>query len=233
MRTLYLVPIIHSGVEMLRGSRKDFAKLPEVGRTSYSNFVNSYWDKVEPKLKGYAVRRVYLDGWTGGSWDYITQHAQEGSRVSKAVLDFIMKDVPLEVTEEEGLIIAQHKAYEELTSRGRLTVADVDKVLFPLTMARDLFIRRNVRATLKDGEAGILFLGLHHIIPNYKDVDIVEVYPREQLKQELRGLPLGNILADDMERFELFYQQAVAKGLIEQLEDYVDNPGKYGYDYPI
>lgn len=234
MRTLYTVPLLHSPNEILFEARDEFANLPEEQTRPYLRFVDSYWDTIEKRIQGYEVQRVYMDGYTGGSWDVVAQHANRGSRVAKTVVDLISKGATLETTDEIGLIAKTHEAYAKLRSMQNLTVKDIDREYISTVISRDLFMSRNVRATLRENERGMLFHGVFHSPLNFKDVQLVGIYSRKKLRKKLLRIGIqGEIIANTMDVYQKILEHAEKSGFLQQLEDIVDNPKKYGYNYSV
>ena len=233
-RTLYVVPLLHDETEILREGLPAFKKLPKDITDTYFEFVRAYWNRVEPRLSQHQVNRVYLDGYTGMPIEMIAAHAERGSKVSKAVMDIVSRGANLELTEEAPLIEVM-RIVQKAYLRGQISSQQYDREFMATIMSRDYFIRRNIRATLKDGEKGMLFLGSSHIIPPYGDVTLEEVYPRQLLKQELlqHAGDAGRIIVEEIDMFERIHKTAIETGVAQQLEDYVEHPEKYGFDYKV
>ncbi len=225
MRTLYLLPALHNEMETNRNTKMVFESIvPDEEKQEYLNFAKAYWTRLEPKLREYSPKRIYLDGWAGGSWDGITRNAQRGSMVSKVVLDYIMKDAVLEKTEQAHLLMAQHETAMDMLSDFQHQTKDIVLRMYSLTITRDHFIKRSIEKTLADGESGMLIQGLHHVIPKYmNDIRIEEVYPRKQLIKELKEMRFGRESVTDVENLERFYEEMKKKRLLKELDKMVDS----------
>lgn len=234
MRILYTVPLVHGVHELMFEARDDFAKLPKERTRPYLRLVDSYWDTIEKRIRGYDIQRVYMDGYSGEPWDAFVQNAYEGSRVSRTVVDLISKGATLEITEELPLVSKVHETYARIKSKPYFTMRDIDNQMISLILCRDLFISRNIRASLSENERGILFLGLAHNILNFKDVQLVGIYSKKKLAKKLSRIgTVGEITLRMMDTTQQILKKAEKLGILEKLEDYVDNPEKYGYDYSV
>jgi len=234
MRILYTVPLLHTANEIMVEGRGDFANLPEEHKRPYLRFVNSYWDTIERRIQGYKVNRVYLDGYSGGYWDSLALSANLGSRVANTVLDLISKGATLEITDEMPLVAKTREIYAKLGSIPNPSLREFETKMLSALMSRDLFISRNVRATLGENEAGMLFHGLTHCPMNFKDVKLIGIYSRKKLREKLlRTGALGAVVVNMMDLHQQILKIAEKSGVLPQLADYVDNPKKYGYNYSV
>lgn len=233
MRILYTVPLLHSEVESLREMRSNFARLPKEDRISYLNFVNQYWKRVKAEISNCQVDRVFLDGYVGGPIYNLIKHAKKGSQVSETVKDLVLKKgAVLEPTEEAPLILEMHLNASKLISSKGLDTKDTEMSLVSTVITRDLFIRKNIRSALREGEKGIYFYGFGHFWLDYGDIKIVEVYPRQRLKEELvNSLICGRGIVNGVEINEMLLRKFTESGFLVFLEDYVEHPEKYGYNY--
>lgn len=230
-RTLYWVPVLHSGSELIPYEGTDQLIIDET--ESYLKFVEQYWSRLEPEIWKRKVDRVYVDGWTGGSWDGVVTNARAGGRVYNIVLNMIMNDVVLEQTEELPLV---DNMFDELLNAKKQKSKDNSLLsIASLMLVRDLFIRRNIRATLHDGENGMLFIGLAHPMIDYKDIKVEEVYPANRLISEMKetGKRWSIVPPNVRKRQERLFKELKKGGFLQHMEDYVEHPEKYGFDYNI
>ena len=129
------------------------------------------WEKV----------RLYQDGLPvcGKEREIVYKLAQDGNINYKIIWDLIQKGATLEGTEDPQLL-RQEYSYtlkiaqaENLDQRDRM-IKEYNKAGVGLLLKRDQFIAQRIDQTLRQGEAGVLFLGAMHRIDRFipKDIEI-------------------------------------------------------------
>lgn len=194
MRKLIYVPIIHTEDDM--GSLADFVKKEYKKKYSrqkwqeHTKAIKEMWGKICEKVMKFELEwpkvRIYQDGLpVSGKEEFIVKTLSErGSINHKLIMELAQKGATIEGTEDPELLkaeyanilkIAQSKSLKE---RDRL-IEQYNLEARELLLKRDQFIAYRINHTLKNGETGILFLGLMHqvdrLIP--RDISIKYLLP--------------------------------------------------------
>jgi len=184
MKRLLYVPSIHDEAD-LGSARTALAQRSAVlsGERRWGlhrETVGKFWERVAAYLHSFDPRqlRVYQDGLAadGETGRHIVEEAaRRGSRNYQLILELLNGGAELRKTEDPALLLRQREVI-----LGHLQQdLDVDQYRTQsdrLMEERDKFIGETIRATLKEGEVGVLFIGAHHNVASRLAGDIsVEV----------------------------------------------------------
>ncbi|MDI6839633.1 MAG: hypothetical protein QMD71_02060 [bacterium] len=192
MRKLIYVPIIHSEDDM--GSLAEFMKKEYKRKYSrqkweeHTKAIKEIWNKIREKVIGLDLEwqkvRIYQDGLpVNGKEQFIVKTlAEKGNLNYKLILELVKKGARIEGTEDMELLKAEYANIlriaqaKNITERDRL-IEQCNQVASDLLVKRDRFIANRINETLKEGETGILFLGMMHQVHKLIPRDIVLTYP--------------------------------------------------------
>jgi hypothetical protein len=188
---LIYLPIVHTQADM--GALKESvarATLEKVGRTGLSRktaAIDRIWTEIEGVIDALALSfdrvRLYQDGLPvcGREAEIVTELARAGSRNHQLLLRLMVRGAVLMGTESGDLLVQEYQlAKQSLTARPP-RAAGVAAQRWALSEAllkrRDQFMAQRINDTLKDGETGILFLGMLHAVERYLQPDVKVIYP--------------------------------------------------------
>lgn len=189
MRTLLLVPIIHTPADMgfaEQAVREIKAQvLGPLQARQYEEEVTRFWDELERRVSQLRVDRVYNDSLPLGGEagrTLVEMTAAAGSRNYQLLARLAASGVPLEATEDPRLL-QEEVGYIQfiVTAKSpveKAALAEEHKNrLRELIRERDRYIAGRIDASLRDGEKGMIFLGAsHHIEPLLaKDIVVVRL----------------------------------------------------------
>jgi hypothetical protein len=177
MRTLYIIPIVHSAADM--GSMaKELEKkgIEKLGREKWEEnqrLITQFWDQAEKELDALKLKynnvRIYQDGLPAGGeigMKIVTQTAAKGSRNYQIVQKLIEKGAMLEKTESKELLIKEYQFVQAFVQapadKKDQALRVYEQAKDDLIKERDAYIAKQIDTSLKDGETGILFIGAHH-----------------------------------------------------------------------
>ncbi len=186
MRRLKYIPIIHTGVEM--GSMYGALKAEYIRRyglqkwEEHNRIIEDFWQGIRHKVfdlnLDYPHTRLYQDGLPvcGKEMNIVQELVRMGSRNHQILIDLIHLGATLEGTEDPKLLLEE---YDYLKSAS----ADLDKdkvkrqyqrLAKSILQKRDLYIGRRIDQTLREGERGLLFIGITHRVNETlpKDIEI-------------------------------------------------------------
>ena len=184
MRKLLCVPIMHTEADM--GSLKESirSQFPSQQRWhTHQQQIDNLWNEITQQIVNlgldYERVRIYQDGLPicGSELDIIRDLASRGSKNHQLVLSLVEKGATLEGTEDINLLleeynyikaISQNKSEEEV----KRTLEEYREKSRTLLQKRDDFIAERIDSTLKDGEIGILFIGVMHEVEKKLPDDI-------------------------------------------------------------
>lgn len=199
MRKLLYVPMVHSVADM--GSKAELLKqrfAERFGPERWSDrlaLIEELWQGIRERLLAQGLRwekvRLYQDGLPvcGRELEIVRHVAAQGSSNYGLVLELIDKGARLEGTEEPELLRREYElasavvSADEEESRRRASdryAEEGPKIL----KARDEFIGRRIDQTLRDGEVGVLFVGLLHEADRFLPKDIGVRYLIHRLRLE-------------------------------------------------
>ena len=190
-RTLIYFPIVHTQADMgaLNESvaRATLEKTGRAGLARKTAAIDQIWTEIEAAINALALSfdrvRLYQDGLPvcGREVEIVTELARAGSRNHQLLLRLMAQGAMLMGTEEGDLLVQEYQlARQSLTTRPPRAagVAASRRALSQaLLLRRDQFIARRINETLKNGETGILFLGMLHSLERHLHPDVLVIYP--------------------------------------------------------
>jgi len=187
------IPIVHTQADMgalrLPIARAARMKLGQRGWQRKVRAVEQIWMEIERVLRNlklpYGQVRLYQDGLPvcGREEAIVAELAGAGSRNHRILLDLMARGATLMGTEAWELLKEEYRlAQESLASQGGAGTPAPSAVRSPaagesILEQRDRFIARRINETLKEGETGILFLGMLHAVERHLSQDIQVIYP--------------------------------------------------------
>jgi hypothetical protein len=188
---LIYFPIVHTQADM--GALKESvarATLKKVGRAGLARkttVIDRIWTDIEAAIDDLALSfdrvRLYQDGLPvcGREAEIVTELAQAGSRNHKLLLRLMAQGAVLMGTESGDLLVQEYQlARQSLTTRpprAAAVAASRRALSEALLQRRDQFMAQRINDTLKDGETGILFLGMLHSVERRLHPDVKVIFP--------------------------------------------------------
>jgi hypothetical protein len=177
MRTLILIPIIHTERDM--GSLLEQVKSAYVMRygeqkwAEHLECIDRVWVAIRQQVAAlqlsYPMVRIYQDGLPvcAKEAEIVRDVAHSGSPNHQLILELMAHGAKLMGTEDPQLLFQEY----QLVTRG-LSAAAKSRELRPqlesesarLLTARDRYIAARINETLQGGETGLLFLGMAHAV---------------------------------------------------------------------
>ncbi|TET10765.1 hypothetical protein E3J84_03670 [Candidatus Aerophobetes bacterium] len=214
MKKLLYVPIIHIEADLGRVApiidKRSSQMCGKERWTQHKKSVLGFWDSIAnffahlraSNLKIYQDG-LMIDGEIGKK--IIEEGASKGSKNHKIVLELMEKGAKIMKTEDLSLLKEEYNSIIKLSQ----TKSFLEKMLVyigyklrknPLMEKRDKFIAERINETLKDGEAGVLFVGAYHnVLPRIsKDIIVYELKERSKVKAYFDELVWGK----DEKRFK-------------------------------
>lgn len=185
MRRLIHVPILHTAADLgslAESVKAQYAKiLGPAGWTWRQQTVEQLWRAIRGRIEAlgldYAKTRIYQDGLPvcGFELQIVQELARAGSSNHQLLLDLVDRGATLMGTEEPQLLVREYQFHQ--SSAGRTGVASASADQGPekarqLLVARDDFIAERIKATLRPGETGLLFLGAAHRLDAFQSTTI-------------------------------------------------------------
>jgi hypothetical protein len=191
-RTLIYIPIIHDQADMgnLRESVRQ-ATLRKLGEKTWRRkvkLVDQIWTEAETIIDNLRLSfdkvRIYQDGLPvcGREIDIVTDLAKAGSRNHRLLLSIMEKGATVMGTESAELLVEEYQLFKSiLNTRNSKKTPKIDECRKALSESllerRDRYIADRINTTLREGETGILFLGLLHNLEKRFDKDIKLIFP--------------------------------------------------------
>ena len=168
--------------------------------------IDEVWEGLRTRLLAldldYRTMRIYQDGLPvcGRELDIVREVAQGGSRNYALILELLERGAMVEGTESPDLLREEYKRIQsalpkEPVLRGRMQTGESDAMAESrkagppdqareesareserILRQRDEFIGRRIDETLKEGEVGILFIGLMHRVDRFLPGDVEVQY---------------------------------------------------------
>lgn len=198
MRQLYIIPIIHSRHDLgtLELPIRDVKSQILSASTLEQNqkVLDLFWGELKSGIESWGIdysnALVFQDAlpFTGHP-EKIIEHrivaemASKGSANHQLVKWLIDQGAQLMGTESTELLIKEYEAvkkslaegiYREISAEGE---SGINETTTSLLEARDQFIAQRITESLKDGQLGVLFIGLQHRVQNYLPIDLTVTYP--------------------------------------------------------
>jgi len=191
---LIYLPIVHTQDDM--GALKESvarATLEKMGRAGLSRktaAIDQIWTEIEGAIAALPLSfdrvRLYQDGLPvcGREAEIVTELAQAGSRNHQLLLRLMAQGAVLMGTESGELLVQEYQlARQALTAkppRAAGVAASRRALSDTLLQRRDQFMAQRINDTLKDGETGILFLGMLHAVERHLNPDVRVIYPLQR-----------------------------------------------------
>jgi hypothetical protein len=193
-RTLICFPIVHTQMDMgaLQESvaRATLEKVGRAGLVRKNAAIDQIWTKIEAAIDALALSfdrvRLYQDGLPvcGREAEIVTELAQAGSRNHQLLLRLMAQGAVLMGTESGDLLVKEYQlAKQSLTTRPPRAAGVAARRRASseaLLQRRDQFMAQRINETLKNGETGILFLGMLHSLEQRLHPDVLVIYPLQR-----------------------------------------------------
>lgn len=189
MRVLIIIPVIHDEAEMgsLSGPlKREFMR--RVGLAAWErqlNFLEELWNAVRESLSmkklDYNKVKLYQDGLPvcGREAEIVREVAGQGSTNHQLLSELMQKGATLMGTEDPALLLEEYRRLQESMK----STLDKERPLTAngshsqdLLRRRDTYIAGRIDETLKEGETGILFIGVTHKVEDYLPRDLMPTY---------------------------------------------------------
>lgn len=207
MKKLLYAPIIHMEADL--GSvaaiidKRSSQICGKEHWNQHKKAVSGFWDSIANyfDLLDASNLKIYQDGLMidGGLGKKIVEGgASKGSKNYQILLRLMEKGAEIRKTEDVHLLKQEYDSLIKLSQ----TKSPIEKILAyigyklrknPLMKKRDKFIAQRINETLKDGEIGVLFIGVHHnVLPQIsQDIIIQEVKEKSKVRAYFDGLVWG------------------------------------------
>ncbi|MCX6892825.1 MAG: hypothetical protein NTX51_15095 [Verrucomicrobia bacterium] len=192
VRRLIHIPVIHSQAEM--GSLSPtiqaimLRKLGAQGWADKVSAIDGIWTRIEEAIEGWSLPykkvRLYQDGLPvcGREQDIVSELAKAGSRNHQLLLRLKERGATLMGTESADLLVQEYKlikqmfATDDSAAAARLEIRH-QQVSQSTLKGRDQAIAQRINDTLRQGEIGLLFLGMLHSVERWLAKDIQVTHP--------------------------------------------------------
>lgn len=196
MRTLILIPIIHTEQDM--GSLRDQFEQEYVARyghekwTEHLKSIDEVWSGIrrmmaELKLP-YARVRLYQDGLPqcNKEADIVKDVAARGSKNHQILVELMEQGARLMGTEDPQLLLHEYQFLQGALGgkQNPDQESEQKEQSRKLLSERDRFIAGRINATLSSGEIGLLFLGMAHSVEPLLDADILVRHLLPSLREQ-------------------------------------------------
>lgn len=193
-RKLFYFPIVHTMEDL--GSLAESARaesVRQVGRVGWkrkSEAVDRIWTEIEKAVERLLRSipcdkvRVYQDGLPvcGREDELVAELAKKGSRNHGLILRLMRRGATVMGTESPDLLIKEYErakgSFVRSSIRSKPTREESESS--SLLQRRDRFIAGRINDTLREGEIGLIFLGMLHSLDTLLDQDIEVLYPMRQ-----------------------------------------------------
>ena len=192
MRTLIYIPIIHTQADMgaLAGAIRRLS-IEKLGHREWERSVKAIdqlWTIIHETIEKldlpYPQVRLYQDGLPncGREVQIVTDLANAGSPNHQLLLYLMEKGATLMGTESADLLLEEYQLVQQILSAQGLGEAErvqarQESLSNSLLERRDRYISERINETLREGETGILFLGMLHSLEERIAKDIQVHYP--------------------------------------------------------
>lgn len=192
MRTLIYIPIIHTQADMgaLAGAIRRLA-IEKLGRQEWERSIRAIdrlWTIIRETIEKldlpYPRVRLYQDGLPncGREVQIVTDLANAGSPNHQLLFFLMGKGATLMGTESADLLLEEYQLVQQVLSAQGLgeverVQARQESLSQSLLERRDRYIAERMNGTLGEGETGILFLGMLHLLGKHLAKDIQVHYP--------------------------------------------------------
>ena len=177
MKRLIYVPVIHTEADM--GSVAEPLKKEYIQRyglkkwQEHTNAIHSMWQGIRQKIftleLDYQNTKVYQDGLPVCNKELAiaTDLAEAGNENYKIISELLQRGAKLLGTEDPTLLLEEYNYVKDVAKIDNLeekekVIKEYEKKARDILERRDQFIADRITKTLKDGETGILFMGMKH-----------------------------------------------------------------------
>jgi len=186
MRKLKYIPIIHTGVEMgsMYGTLKDeyIRRFGTQKWEEHNRIIEDFWHGIRNKIfdlsLDYPNTRLYQDGLPvcGKEMELVQELVKMGSRNHQILMELIQLGAKLEGTEDPKLLLEEYAYLKNASADlGKPKVEkSYQRLAKSILQKRDLYIGQRIDKTLREGETGLLFIGITHRVNEKlpKDIEI-------------------------------------------------------------
>jgi hypothetical protein len=208
MRTLILLPIIHTSADLgslakdvTKGSIASFGediwKKHNAAVETFWGIISDYFDSID--VSG---MKIYQDGMIADgeiAQRIVEEGVRSGSRNYELVASLLKRGAVLLKTEDFNLVKEERDRLVALTQaksiiRTLIALIRYKLVKNRLLVKRDEFIAGKIGETLCHDEKGILFIGAYHNIKSKLpcDIKIIEIKDTQKVKEYQQLLPYCN-----------------------------------------
>ena len=191
MRKVIYVPVIHTEADM--GSVAEPLKKEYIQRyglkkwNEHIDTIHRMWLGIRRKMFAseldYKNTKVYQDGLPVCDKELAiaSDLAEAGNENYKIILELIKRGAKLLGTEYPGLLLEEYNYIKDLAKIDNLeekekAIKEYEKKARDILERRDQYIADRIAKTLKDGETGILFIGMRHQVDEKLPEDIEVSY---------------------------------------------------------
>lgn len=191
IKNLVYIPIVHTEKDMgtLASQMKEsFAS--EFGEDKWQEHwqaIHQMWDGLKLKIQqlklDYKKVRLYQDGlpFCGFEERIVRDIAQKESKNHQLLIWLVEQGAILEGTEDPNLLIQEYTYIKKILTaptegEKQDVIKEYETVAKELLAKRDGFIKGRIEGTLKEGETGLLFLGMLHGVDEILAKDIKVSY---------------------------------------------------------
>ena len=186
MRQLIYVPIVHSEVDF--GSLTHDLRKRYIDRFGLSGWrqrirgVDALWQEIRTKVMALEIDfhelKVYQDGLPvcGRELEIVEDLARQGSKNYQLLVELAERGAMIMGTEDAQLLVEEYLRLRD----GLDADSETGDRVTPgedLLHRRDLYVAKRIRETLREGETGILFIGLLHEVDEKLCQDMEISYP--------------------------------------------------------
>jgi hypothetical protein len=204
VKKLYLVPIIHTSVDMgSLASALDKGATVGLGQElwqRHKEIVSHFWDSIAQFFDSLDVHgfKVYQDGLIADDTDglrIVKEGISRGSKNYAIIGNLLERGTVLVKTEDPALVKQEHAYITKVAQSKSLREREAAVLRYKLAQGkllkqRDDFIAKSIGETLGEGETGILFIGAYHdVIPKLlQDIKVNEVKETKKVREYQRAL---------------------------------------------
>ena len=196
MRKLIYVPIVHSEVDF--GSLTHNLRKRYIDRFGLSVWrqrvkgVDALWQEIRTKVMALEIDfhkiKVYQDGLPvcGRELEIVQDLARQGSKNHQLLVELAERGATIMGTEDAQLLVEEYLRLRD----GLDADSETGDRVTPgedLLHRRDLYVAKRIRETLRDGETGILFIGLLHEVDEKLCQDMEISYPLREGEEGREG----------------------------------------------
>jgi hypothetical protein len=146
----------------------------------HNRIIEDFWHGIRNKVfdlsLDYPNTRLYQDGLPvcGKEMDLVQELVKMGSRNHQILIELIQLGAKLEGTEDPKLLIEEYTCLKEASAHleDPKTKRKYQRLAGSLLQKRDSYIGQRIDKTLREGETGLLFIGIAHRVNEKLSEDI-------------------------------------------------------------